>query len=248
MSLIPSPALLGQNGLLEVRAQIADDIVIKSDCADVWRAMLRKFVSFVAVGGLSCVATEGRFGYLDLLQANTDGSGRLSATLEARNVNGFAATALARVIGAFHTQVTVLVRASLVVPVDWPRSTWPLVEREQLPFQFEDRREVLRNGIKFTLSFRSYLSEAAAVRTEDAFGAWFSCVNLGIFSDTPDEARGSFVDLGDDLQHSGNVLVLQTGEYLFAEPIGIDALLQVMCWVHKNIASIEHVAVSDIGD
>lgn len=208
-----------------------------------WQALMTKLSRFGCVGGLSGPTQDRSGGRLTILDMASVSGGEFRCEFEARELSSFASRALTNVLVYFSTKVVPVHGATVFVPDAWMPDSWPSVNRfiERLPFEWSDERELFTSGFDIVVTSRYEAEAQTLLKVEDAFGHWFSAVNMGCFSSLAYSPADCFVHPGDETRFQKDGLVLSIEESLFAEPEGIDSLLGVFDWLHREVCEIAHV-------
>ena len=203
--------------------------------------------ALAARGGLSGPSFDPRAAVVQVLQQRVLGSRNVQWILSVQKV---APRLLHHLLGAmafFDHSIAPL--SSLAVTA--PQGFLPALQSAEqgywkpLPFQYADQRQHFVGGLTVYIEFTHSLSLEARTRFEDeAFGDWFCAASAGCFCDQqvpPDLAK---IYLG-DARHSPSGMALTLDEFVQAEPVAIDSLLDVFTRAHHEIAAIQSVEIDD---
>lgn len=129
-------------------------------------------------------------------------------------------------------------------PADLLPGAWPKDNRftGRLPFAVEDERVHAASGFDIAIHTKGPQPEELMLRIEDAYGHWFSAVNLGCFASETYPPAECFVYPGDETVIEADSIRLSIDRFLF-ESEGIDSLLSVLQWAHERIAEIAQVEI-----
>jgi hypothetical protein len=210
---------------------------------DDWRALMTKLSRLAGVGGLCGPGND--LGKCRLIVKDVGGLSdhQFGCEFEFQEISSFAVQALANILEFFHYAVVPIQETMIFVPISWmPQNIPPLFRfNDGLSFDSSDERERFRSGFDIAIQLKRGVSIETMVLIEDAFGDWFSAVNMGCFANLALPPSSCFVSPGEDTSFREDGLCISIEDAAYAEPEGTDSMLGVFEWVHLNIAEISRV-------
>lgn len=231
-------------GRLAVSARVASADQVAQHTAD-WRAVMTKLSCLGSVGGFCGPANDRATASVTVSDASSTNAHELRCEFAIREVSPFAAQALANVVEFFSRRVLPLSFVVIEAPADLSPGTWPKDNRftGRLPFAVEDERVHAASGFDIAIHTKGPQPEELMLRIEDAYGHWFSAVNLGCFASETYPPAECIVYPGDETVIEADSIRLSIDRFLFLESEGIDSLLSVLQWAHERIAEIARVEI-----
>lgn len=233
--------------VLTVSLQVGKSRALPADLEDTWHAVVAKFARLGSVGGFSGESNDPALSSIVVADEEAMSATTLGCRFQVANVSAFAARALSNVVEFFHAKVIPLEQAFIAGPVELLRADSVAAEgiHQPVPFVFSDERQHFTSGFDIFVKLRSPQPDDVLYQIEDAYGHWFSAVNLGCFASPTYRPADCFVYPGDETQIDEDLIVLSVERSLFSEPEGIDSLVNVFQWVHHRVAEIDRVGISE---
>jgi len=236
----------GPSQTLSLSLQVDRSSVLPADLGNTWHAVISKYASLGSVGGFSGGSHNPALSVITIIDEEMSSS-LLACQFQVANVSVFAARALANVVEFFHTRVIPLDQAVITGPAELLRVDSATADGiyRPLPFVFSDERELFTTGFDISVKLRNPQPDDVLYQIEDAYGHWFSAVNIGCFASSTYLPGDCLMYPGDETYTEEDLIVLSVEKALFSEPEGMDSLVNVFQWVHRRLAEIEDVCISE---
>jgi hypothetical protein len=210
-----------------------------------WFAIMEKLARLGSVGGL-CGPTDKRSEVLMRILSTSDArSQQFQCEFEIGQLSTFAAQALANVMFFFNVKVCQLASVVIFTPPKMSPDFWQKVNRftGQLPFEVQDERTYVNGGFNIEVQLRTHQTADVLSQIEDAYGHWFSAVNLGCFASETYPPATCFIYPGKETRLRDDSILISIDNCMFSEPEGTDSLLSVFQWVDLHVAEIANIAI-----
>jgi hypothetical protein len=203
--------------------------------------------ALAARGGLSGPAFDPRDAVVQVLEQRVVGGRNVEWILSVQKV---APRLLQHLLGAmafFDRAIAPLSTLAVAAPQSFVQA---LQSAEQgywkpLPFQYTDQRQHFVGGLTVYVDFTHSISLDARAKFEDeAFGDWFCAASAGCFCDQQVPPELARIYLG-EARYWADGMALSLDEFIQAEPVAIDSLIDVFTRAHYEIASIQSVEIDD---